>query len=67
MGTSTHKSWAKSESELLYSAHTVGPETYLEVMEGLLRRQGLAVAHHVGKDLDSGDLREYMFCFVVFF
>ena len=32
---------------------TVGPETYLEVLEGLLGRQGMAVTHCGGKDTDS--------------
>ena len=32
----------------------VGPETYVEVLEGLLERRRLAVAHCRGKDTESG-------------
>ena len=32
---------------------TMGPETYLEVLESLQGRQRLAVAPGVGKDTDS--------------
>ena len=32
---------------------TVGPETYLEVLDSLLGRQGLAVTHCGGKDTES--------------
>ena len=35
------------------AAPTAGPETYLEVLEGLLGRQRLAVTHSGGKDIDS--------------
>ena len=35
-----------------------GPKTYLEVLEGLLERKGLAVAHCGSKDTDRGDPRK---------
>ena len=45
---------------------TAGPETYLEVLEGLLERQGWAVAHCGGKDTDSRDPRK-IFLLLLFF
>ena len=55
---------------------TAGPETYLEVLGGLLQRRSLAVAHSGGPDTDSRGLREILlllfalgifgFCFVLF-
>ena len=33
---------------------TAGPETYLEILEDFLGRQGLAVAHCGDKDKDTG-------------
>ena len=34
-------------------------QTYLWVLEGLMRRQGLAVAHCGGNNTDHGGLRKY--------
>jgi len=34
-------------------ADTSGPETYLEVLEGLLGSKRLDIAHHEGKNTDS--------------
>lgn len=39
---------------------TAGPETYLEVLGGLLQRRSLAVAHCGGQDTDNGGLREIL-------
>lgn len=51
-----------------------GTDTYLEILEGLLGRQVLAVGHHWGKDMDSGDHKEFVVVvvevvlfFIVFF
>ena len=45
---------------------TAGPENYLEVLESLLGRWGLAVGHCGGKDTDNGDPREkFFFCFLL--
>ena len=38
----------------------MGPETYLEVLEGLLGRQGLALAQRGGKDTESRGLRKIL-------
>ena len=46
---------------------TVGPETYLEVLEGLQGRQGLAVAHCGDKDTDSRGPREFLNLFIYYF
>ena len=40
------------------SVPTGGPETYLEVLEGLMERWGLAMAPHRGKDTDSEGRRK---------
>ena len=48
-------------------ADTAGPETYLEVLKGLLGRWGWSVAHHGGKDTDSGGRREFCVCVCVCF
>ena len=48
---------------------TAGPETYLEVLGGLLQRQSLAVAHSGGKDTNRA-LRKILlllFALVFFF
>jgi len=49
---------------------TADPETYLEVLEGLLRRQGLALAPCRRKDTDRGSSRKMflllLFCFALF-
>ena len=37
---------------------TADPATYLEVLEGLLGRQGLALAHCGGNDTDRGGPRK---------
>ena len=49
-------------------ADTAGPETYLEVLEGLgsWGRQGLAVVHRGGKDTDSGGIRKFFITFILF-
>ena len=39
--------------------HRTLGQTYLQIVEGLLRKQGLAVAHCVGKDTGGGGPREY--------
>lgn len=39
-------------------ADTAGPETYLEFLEDILGRWGLALDHHGGKETDIGDTRE---------
>ena len=41
-------------------ADTVGPGTYLKVLEGLLGRQGLDAALHGDKDTNSGGIRELL-------
>lgn len=41
-------------------ADTVGPGTYLKVLEGLLGRQGLDTALHGDKDTNSGGIRELL-------
>ena len=46
---------------------TVGPETYLEIVENLQRRQGLAVTHHGGKEPDKGGPRKFFFNFLFYF
>lgn len=38
---------------------TAGPETYLELLEGLPGRQGLAGAYRGGKDTDRRGPREF--------
>ena len=45
---------------------TAGPETYLEVLEGLLGRHGLALAHYGSKDTDRGGPRK-IFLLLLFF
>ena len=49
---------------------TADPETYLEVLEGLLGRQGLALAPCRRKDTDRGSSRKIflllLFCFALF-
>ena len=43
-----------------------GPETYLEVLEGLLGRGGLTLAHCVGKDTDRGGPRKIFITIILF-
>ena len=45
---------------------TAGPETYLEVLEGLLGRQGLALANFTSKDTERGGPRK-IFLLLLFF
>ena len=46
---------------------TAGPETYLEVLEGLLRRRGLALGHCGSKDTDRGGPRRIFLVLTLFF
>ena len=48
-------------------ADAAGPETYLEVSEGLLGRRGLDVAHCRGKDTDSRGTREFFIFSILFY
>ena len=49
---------------------TADPESYIEVLEGLLGRQGLALAPCRRKDTDRGSSRKIflllLFCFALF-
>ena len=48
-------------------ADTAGSETYLEVLEDVLGRWGLALAHCGGKETDIGGTREiFIFLFLPF-
>ena len=46
---------------------TAGPETYLEVLEVLMGRWGLAVAHWGSKDTDRGGPRKIFLILLFFF
>ena len=65
-GTITCGSWARSESELAHSAHSRSRDL-LEVLEGFLWRQGLALAHCGSKDTDRRRPQENIFITIILF